>query len=61
MPRQNIYFTEDTLTKLKKFLKEKHGKHRALSITVEQAVEEFLRRQPTPLPVTAPEKFKGQV
>ncbi len=61
MPRQNIYFTEETLKKLRKFIEEKHGTHRAMSITVQQAVEEFLQgqgkqeKQPQ-----LPEPYKGR-
>lgn len=51
MPRQNIYFTDDTLTRLRKFIRNKHGTHRAMSMTVQQAITEFLQRQDGELPV----------
>jgi len=42
MPRQIIYFTDDTFQKLKDFIRERHGEHRAMSITVQEAVKEYL-------------------
>ena len=45
MPRVNIYFTNATLEKLKQFIKIHHDGHRAVSLTVQQAVNEFLKRQ----------------
>lgn len=45
MPRQAIYFTDKTLKELKEFIIRKHGAHRAMSITVQQAVTEFLARE----------------
>jgi len=57
MPRVNIYFTEDTLNELRKFIKEKHGNHRALSLTVQQAVKEFLSREKCTREVS---KWQGQ-
>jgi len=44
MPRVNIYFTEQVLKELKDYVEKKHGSHRAMSITVQQAVNEFLER-----------------
>ena len=44
MPRQIIYFTEETFEMLKTYIQIKHGRHRAMSITVQQAVKEFLER-----------------
>lgn len=45
MPRVNIYFTDDTLKELREFLEREYGKHRALSLTVQQAVKEYLDRR----------------
>uniref|UniRef100_A0A6M3XTP5 Uncharacterized protein n=1 Tax=viral metagenome TaxID=1070528 RepID=A0A6M3XTP5_9ZZZZ len=44
MPRINIYFTDDIWKKLKEYLERKHGKHRVLSATVQEAVKEYLAR-----------------
>lgn len=43
--RVNIYFTMETLKELKEFIVKKHGTHKAMSITVQQAVKEFLERE----------------
>ena len=48
MPRQIIYFTEETFKRLRRFTEARYGKQRAISITVEQAVKEFLERQNAP-------------
>ena len=45
MPRQNIFFTEKTFKELKEFVIKKYGLHRAMSLTVDQAVTEFLKRE----------------
>ncbi len=45
MPRMNIYFTQETWDKLKAFVLKKYGLKNALSITVEEAVKEYLKRQ----------------
>ena len=42
MPRVNIYFTENTFNQLREYIIRKHGSHRALSITVQEAVKEYL-------------------
>lgn len=38
----NIYFTEETLTRLRKFISKKYGGHHALSLIVQEAVKEYL-------------------
>lgn len=45
MPRVNIYFTTKTLDTLKHFVILRYGEKKALSITVEQAVKDYLERQ----------------
>ena len=45
MPRQIIYFTKDTFKQLKDFIEEKYGQHKAMSLTVQRAVKEFLERE----------------
>jgi len=45
MPRQIIYFTIKTFEDLKRFVNEKYGAKEALSITVEQAVQDYLEHQ----------------
>ena len=45
MPRVNIYFTEPVFEDLRRFVVAKYGVKKALSITVEQAVKEYLERQ----------------
>ena len=42
MPRVNIYFTQNTFDQLREYITRKHGSHRALSITVQEAVKEYL-------------------
>ena len=41
----HIYFTWNTYQKLLEFVRNKFGTRRALSLTVQQAVEEYLARQ----------------
>ena len=45
MPRVHIYFTIKTFEDLKRFVNEKYGTKEALSITVEQAVKDYLEHQ----------------
>ena len=45
MPRVNIYFTQETLEELKQFVLAKYGVKKAMSITVEQAVKDYLEHQ----------------
>ena len=45
MPRVAIIFTAETLKKLKDYISTKYGKRRAMSMTVEQAVKEYLTRE----------------
>lgn len=45
MPRQIIYFTKDTFEQLKDFIVKRYGQHRAMSLTVQRAVKEFLERE----------------
>lgn len=45
MPRVNIYFTQETWDELKRFIITKYGIKKALSITVEQAVKDYLEHQ----------------
>ena len=45
MPRVAIIFTEETLERLRRFVTLKYGERRAMSITVEQAVKEYLARE----------------
>lgn len=42
---RHIYFTRPTLDKLEKYLLENFGTHRALSMIVQKAIEEYLERQ----------------
>lgn len=44
MPRQAVYFTDETLERLKDHIREQHGNHRALSLTIQQAIKEYLER-----------------
>ena len=44
MPRQIIYFTQETWDELKAYIEAKYGRPRAISITVEQAVRDFLEK-----------------
>jgi len=43
--RVNIYFTEGTFRRLKYYTQKHYGKHRALSLTVQQAVDKLLSEQ----------------
>ena len=43
--RHQIYLNDETSQKLKDYAKTKYGKHRAISIIVQQAVDEFLERE----------------
>lgn len=45
MPRVNIFFTNSTFEELRRFITTKYGAKKALSITVEEAVKDFLKRQ----------------
>lgn len=45
MPRVNIFFTMEVFEDLKQFIIDKHGAKKAMSLTVEQAVREYLERQ----------------
>jgi len=49
-PSLHIYFTDKTHDRLRNFVQDRFGSHRALSMVVQQAVEEYLdreeRRQP---------------
>lgn len=44
MPRVNIYFTDKTLDELRDYIKKRYDGHRAMSMIVQRAVVEFLRR-----------------
>ena len=43
--RHQIYFSDETSQKLRNYVKAKYGKHRALSLVVQQAVDEFLKSE----------------
>ncbi len=43
--RVTIVFTEETFNDLKRYIVAKHGAKKALSITVEEAVKDYLKRQ----------------
>ena len=45
MPRQIIYFTQETFDDLKRYVIAKHGEKRAMSITVEEAVKDYIKHQ----------------
>lgn len=45
MPRVAIIFTDKTLKELKDYIANKYGKRRVMSLTVEQAVKEYLDRE----------------
>jgi len=45
MPRKHIYFTEDTLKELQRFVKKEYGNHRAMSLVVQKAVKQFLEKE----------------
>ena len=45
MPRVNIYFNQQVLDELREYIIKKYGPSRALSLTVQQAVREFLERE----------------
>lgn len=42
--RVNLYFSEGLLSQLRHYVRSKYGAQRAMSLTVEQAVKEFLER-----------------
>ena len=44
MGRLNVYLSDDTERRLRGYLKKKHGSHRALSMVVEQAINEHVGR-----------------
>lgn len=41
---RHIYFTEPTLTRLESYLQRNFGTHRALSMIVQKAVDEYLEK-----------------
>lgn len=45
MPRVNICFSLPVFEDLKRYIITKHGTKKALSITVEEAVKDYLKRQ----------------
>jgi len=45
VPRQIIYFTQKTFDDLKRYIVAKHGTKRAMSITVEEAVKDYIKHQ----------------
>jgi len=45
MHRANICFSQETWEDLKRFVVAKYGVKKALSITVEEAVKEYLKRR----------------
>lgn len=47
MGRLNVYLSDDTVRRLRDYLKKTHGSHRALSIVVEQAINELVDRKET--------------
>lgn len=42
--RVNIYLSEETERRLREYVAAQYGGHKALSLTVQQAIEEFLIR-----------------
>ena len=44
-PSLHIYFTDKTSERLRNFVRKRFGSHRALSMTVQQAVQEYLDRE----------------
>ena len=44
MGRLNVYLSDDTERRLRDYLKKTHGSHRALSMVVEQAINEHVDR-----------------
>jgi len=44
-PSLHIYFTDKTQNRLRNFVQSRFGSHRALSMIVQQAVEEYLNRE----------------
>ena len=44
MGRLNVYLSDDTERRLRDYLKKTHGNHRALSMVVEQAINEHVDR-----------------
>lgn len=45
MPRVGINFSPEVFEDLKHFITEKYGTKKAMSITVEEAVKDYLKRQ----------------
>ena len=45
MPKVSVHFTQETWDQLKKFIIDKYGVRKALSITVEEAVKAYLARE----------------
>jgi len=45
MGRLNVYLSDDTEKRLRDYLRKTHGDHRALSIVVEQAINELIDRK----------------
>lgn len=43
--RKHVYFSWDTWTQLLNYLIQKHGREKGLSLTIDQAVREFLARE----------------
>lgn len=43
--RHQIYFSDETSQELRNYVKAKYGEHRALSLVVQQAVDEFLKSE----------------
>lgn len=44
-PSLHIYFTDKTRERLRNFVQRRFGSHRALSMIVQQAVEQYLDRE----------------
>lgn len=45
MPRFHVFFTNETFERLKAFVIAKHGRAKAMSMTIEQAVKDYLERE----------------
>lgn len=45
MPRFHVFFTDETFERLKAFVITKYGRAKAMSMTIEQAVKEYLERE----------------
>jgi len=45
MGRLNVYLSDDTEERLRDYTKKAHGGHRALSIVVEQAINDLIDRK----------------